>query len=123
MIDTIDVERYTVIAGKTFMINAGSQGAVASGTQTVGGGYVNQLTATFSKKTKIVKMWIPGKKFSKNGIIQYENGTEQVKFFDYHLLYYAYSNYATAEVGGIPPTSYFVASVNDEVIKMYYKDA
>ena len=42
---------------------------------------------------------------------------------DFHLLVYAYSNYSTAEVGGLPVTSYNIARVNDEVIKMFYKDA
>jgi hypothetical protein len=122
MIDTIDIERYSVMAGKTFKITAPNRGILPAGTQAIGSGWAVG-GESLSRATKIVKIWIPGAKFSKSRVIQYENGSTQVKFFDYHLLYYAYSNYDTSEVGGLPPTSYNIARVNDEVIKMYYKDA
>ena len=67
-----------------------------------------------------VKFYIPGSKFTKNRILQYENGTTQVKFFDYHFMIYAYSNYSTSDAGAI---AFNVGRLNDCFIKMYYKDA
>jgi hypothetical protein len=61
-------------------------------------------------------MWIPGNKFGKGGAITYENGSQNPKFFDYHLLVYSYSNHDTNG-------TYFTGRVNDEVIRMFYKDA
>ena len=116
MIDTINNERYTVIASKTCVIRQSSTAIDPGGTQTVGSGFAIG-TSTVSRATKIIKLWIPGAKFGRNGKIRYESGSTQVKFFDYHLLVYAYSNYDTAE------TVFNVGRVNDEVISMYYKDA
>jgi hypothetical protein len=50
-------------------------------------------------------------------VIKYENESENVKFFDYHVLCYAYSNYTTSQ------DIYYVGRVNDYVQQMYYKDA
>ena len=61
---------------------------------------------------------IPGAKFGKGGVVQYENGSPQTKFFDYHLLFFAYSNYSTASALG-----FNVARINDAFAKMRYKDA
>jgi len=118
MIDTINSERYTVVASKTCVIRQSSFGIDPVGIQTIGSGYaVGQQQV--SRATKIIKMWIPGKKFGRGGKVKYESGSTQVKFFDYHLLVYGYSNYDTAEA----TTSFFVGRVNDEVIQCFYKDA
>jgi len=61
---------------------------------------------------------IPGKKFGRNGVVQYENGSTQPKFFDYHLLFFAYSNFSTSDTLG-----FFVGRVNDAFVKLHYKDA
>jgi len=45
-----------------------------------------------------------------------ENLSSQPKFYDYHLVYYAYSNHSTVN-------TYYVGRVNDEVIRIFYKDA
>ena len=105
MIDTVKIERYCIITGKTFKIRAPNRGILPAGTQAEGSGWAVG-TESLSRATKIVKIWIPGKKFTKSRVIQYENNSQQVNFFDYHLLYYAYSNYDTAEVLGIPPKLY-----------------
>ncbi len=34
---------------------------------------------------------------SKSGVIQYEDSASQVKFYDYRVLLYAYSNYTTMQ--------------------------
>jgi len=100
-----------------FKIKAGNQGNTPTGTQTAGSGFQTG-TDTVSRATKIFKIYIKGNKFSRNNTITYEAGTSQVKFFDYHLLYYAYSNWSTSATLG-----FNVARINDEVIQMYYKDA
>jgi hypothetical protein len=45
----------------------------------------------------LVELWIPGKKFTKSGVITYEDNSIQVKKIDYHVVLYAYSNYSTAQ--------------------------
>jgi hypothetical protein len=35
------------------------------------------------------------KKSIKGNVLTYENGSTQPEFYDYHLIYYAYSNYST----------------------------
>jgi hypothetical protein len=122
MIDTINRERYSILYNKTFKMkapNAGTTGPVlVSGGVTSGtmrqGGEANE--ATMSRATRIVKMWIPGRKFSRSGVIQYDNGGSDPKFFDYHVLLYAYSNYSTDQ------DTWYVARVNDIVTQLYYKD-
>ena len=123
MLDTLNTDRYTIISQKFFKLkspNIASNG-VASGGLLTGAGVVDMLNGqqtVLSRATKIIKVWIPGKAFSKNGVIQYENGTAQVKFFDYRVVIYAYSNYATSETLG-----FNVGRVNDYINTLYYTDA
>lgn len=116
MIDTINTERYTILASKTFKLKAPAQGT--GGAVGVNGlanaSDVNQL---LSRATRIVTLWVPGKKFRKGGRIQYEQGSSQPKFFDYHVVLYAYSNWSCLQ------DVYYVSRVNDYVKTMYYKDA
>ncbi len=65
-----------------------------------------------------MKVWIPGSKFTRSGVIQYENDSPNPKFFDYRCMLYAYSNFSTSAAAG-----YNVARLNDVVKVMYYKDA
>lgn len=119
MIDTFNTERYTIIKSKTFKVTA-ANAATTGGIKTAGAGYHynNEGDSVISRATKIMKFWIPGRKFSKNGKIKYENALDQVKFFDYHALLYAYSNFSTSSA-----LSYNVGRINDYVQVMYYKDA
>lgn len=119
MLDSINTERYTVLAQKYVTIKAGNTGINPSGIQTVGSGFATG-TETISRTSRIVKMYVPGRKFTRNGILQYENGTPQTKFFDYHFVLYAYSNFSTVDSG---PTAFNVGRLNDCFIKMHYKDA
>lgn len=116
MIDTINKERFTILAQKTFQIKQTSTGMGEAGIQDVGSGYTKG-TPLISRATKIVKLWVPGNQLiGKSRTLTYENNSQQPKFYDYHLLYFAYSNYSTT-------TNYYVARINDEVIQLYYKDA
>lgn len=119
MLDTMNTERYTILASKTFKLKApqnGSTAADGAGGAPQPSGY-GTGTATFSRATKLVKIWVPGKKFTKSGVIQYEQGSSQPKFFDYTVLAFAYSNYTTLQ------DTWYVARCNDYVKVMYYKDA
>lgn len=115
MIDTINTDRFTVLASKTFGIKQSSTGMGESGIQDVGSGYTKG-TPLISRATRIVKLWVPGAKLVRSKVLTYENGSQQPKFFDYHLMYFAYSNYSTT-------VNYYVGRINDEVIQLYYKDA
>jgi len=115
MIDSLNKERYTILASKRFTIRQSSTSIRPDGLQDVGSGYTKGIEQ-MSNATKIVKLWVPGNKLIRGKNLTYENGTNQPKFYDYHLVYYAYSNYQTN-------STYYVARINDEVIQLYYKDA
>lgn len=122
MLDTFNSERYTIIASKYVKMEAPNTGNIY--TTGVGGapqpsGYADNLSATqtFSRATKLFKIWIPPKKLIKSGILQYENGSQQPKFNDYHFLVYAYSNYTTLQ------DYWYVGRINDVISTLYYKDA
>ena len=115
MIDSLNRERYSILASKTFTIRQSSTSIQASGIQEVGSGFTKGSTQ-MSNATKIVSLYVPGKKLVRGGQMTYENGSSQPKFYDYHLVYYAYSNYQSN-------ATYYVGRINDEVIQLYYKDA
>lgn len=119
MLDTFNTERYTKIYQRYFKIKAPNNGSTAAdgaGGAPQPSGY-GTGTATFSRATKLIKLWIPGKAITKSGVLTYENGSSQPKFFDYHVLLYAYSNYTTLQ------DTWYVARVNDFISVMYFKDA
>lgn len=132
MLDTLNTERYTILASKYFKMKAPNMVPInpTAGTAEAGSGVQNagiEYTTyanmqALSRSTKIIKLWLPGKKFVKSGVVTYEDGTSQPKFFDYHVLLYAYSNYTTGEYT-IPGTGWFVGRVNDFISQMYFKDA
>ncbi len=122
MIDTFNRERYTKIYSETFKLKAPNNSSFASHySQTPFGdsgvAYRTDPKEQLSRATRIVKVWVPGEKFVKNGMVQYENNSTQVKFFDYHILLYSYSNYSTNQ------DVWYIARLNDAVIQLYYKDA
>ena len=122
MLDEFNTKRYWILFTKYVKLTAPNMSIVPSGAQMPGSGYTTNanFTHTQSRATRIVKFCIPGKKFSRNGVLQYENGTNQVKFFDLHFIIYAYSNYSTIDAAGI---AFNVGRLNDCFIKMHYKDA
>lgn len=117
MIDTLNTERYTIIHKEYFKIKAPNPGN--ANTVNVAGFSDADSGNRLSRATRIVSAWIPGTKFHKSGIISYEGqgASSQPKFFDYHAVLYAYSNYSTLQ------DVYYVARVNDYVQTIYYKDA
>lgn len=122
MLDAIDVERYKIIAQKYLKIKAPNDG-LRDTTSEYGPGSgimtnaVNPEHRFKTRATRIVKMWIPGKAFGRNGLVKYENATQQQQFFDHNLIVYAYSNYSTLQ------DVYYVGRINDCVTQLYFKDA
>jgi len=115
MIDVINTERYTVLFQKYIHLKTTGNGQIGAATETGIGN--NSGTSVTSRATRIVKVWIPGTKFVKSGVLTYENASAQPKFFDYHVILYAYSNFSTNQ------DVYYVGRVNDFVSQMYFKDA
>ena len=116
MIDTVNTERYSIIAQKWFKVKSPGQGTT-SAVGLSGVATMNDANVQLSRATRIVKLWIPGSKFAKSKIIKYEDTDSRTKFFDYHALSYAYSNYSTQQ------DIWYVARVNDFICQFKYKDA
>jgi len=115
MIDTINRERFTVIASKTVNVTAPS---LVVSTFNVANGVPASGTPAGIAGTRIVSFRIPGKKLGRNGVITYENAsTSQVKFYDYKLCCVAY------DWNGTPQDLNNVGYINDGYVKTYYKDA
>lgn len=117
MIDQINTERYTIIAQKS--LNCVASGAAAWTTVNATGvpRTENGATQIGGVGTKIVSMWIPGRKLARNGVVTYENESTQPKFFDYHLIILAYDWFGT------PQDVNNVGAVSDGWVKLYYRDA
>lgn len=116
MLDEVNTERYSILYQKYVKLtapNVGTASAVVNtqGTQPVAG---NEL---ISRGTRIVTFSIKGTKFAKGGVIKYENASEKQKFFDYHLLCYAYSNVSTSQ------DVWNVGRVSAFTTQLFYKDA
>lgn len=123
MLDTFNKERYTILIQKYIKIKAApmSIGGAPTVTATGTGVYyaADDPKANYqSRATRIVRMYIPGGKIARNGLIKYENGGTSQKFFDYHVLCYAYSNFSTSEALG-----FNVGAVSTYVKQMFYTDA
>lgn len=122
MIDGINTERYTIVAQKIFKMkapNAGTAGSAAGFELPAPGNYgYNNWDPKLSRSTKILRIYLPGSKFGRNGVLKYENGSAtQLKFFDYTCVLYAYSNYTTSQ------DMVNIARVNDYVKTTYFTDA
>lgn len=115
MIDQINTERFTIVAQKVFSIT-GING-VANLVGTNGEPLISSNTAIAAQGTKTIKMWIPGIKFGRNGNIQYENLSAQVKFYDYRICILVYDWYGT------PQDINNVGKINELYTKVYFKDA
>lgn len=128
MLDTVNTERYTIIAQKWFKIKA-PNASLPSSTEVISGIPPADIKAgvyyhnssnpqpALSRATRIIKLWIPGRKFTRSGVLKYNDQATTVKFFDYHVVLYAYSNYSTDQ------DVWYVSRVNDYIKTMYFKDA
>lgn len=125
MLDNFNRERYTIMAQKYVKLKAPNTGtygpevgSVIPLVENYGFNRAQDGDTILSRSTKMVKFYIPGAKFGRNGNIKYENGsTTQTKFFDYTLVIYAYSNFTTNQ------DIVNVLIVNDYYKQIYYTDA
>jgi len=118
MIDQVNTERYTVIASKKWTISASNATATIANALDgapedleIGG------LITSGMATKAISMWLPGRKFGKNGTITYENQGVAPKFFDYYIICMAYDWYGT------PQDVNTVGKINTLYTKIYFQDA
>lgn len=113
LIDQMNNERYTIIASKRMTIDASN--AAPNVLQASGVPLTNVVSGITGRP---FSMWIPGKKFGRNGVIKYEDAsTSQVKFYDYRIVILAYDWYGT------PQDINNVGLLNSFYTKLYYKDA
>lgn len=112
MIDQVNTERFKIVASKTFNLSASNQApnAVALDGSVSGGTPAGIATRTFS-------MWIPGKRFGRYGLVQYENTSSQPKFFDYRVVIVCYDWYGTLQ------DINNVGKINEMYVKTYFQDA
>lgn len=114
MIDQVNTERYTIIAQKTFSLSTSNNAPTV-----VGGTGVPSVATPAGISSKIIKMWIPGRKFGRGGVIRYENESQQCKFFDYRIVILVYDWYGTPDGGA----GNIVGVCNEMYTKLYFKDA
>lgn len=112
MLDQVNTERFTIVAQKTFTISTSN---VAPSSVGVTGVPTGGTTAGIG--TKVVSMWIPGRKFGRGGNLIYEDGSSQPKFFDYRIILVCYDWYGT------PQDVNAVGRINELFTKIYFKDA
>jgi len=123
MIDQINTERYSIIASKRFTISSSnptaSLASIPAGEpqELEVGGLINA-----GMGTKMVSMWVPGRKFFRNGICQYNcsfpaQNDVTPKFFDFYVVCMAY------DWIGTPQDVNNVGKINSLYTKLYFKDA
>jgi len=124
LMDTINSERYKVLAYHYGTIKAGNFGGqTASGGLLTGGGLFDvggTNVNLYSPASRIVSMWIPASKITsaKNGKLKYENGSgSQIQNFDYGVYIIPHSSSLTQDVGG-----FFVLTSAEVIATMYFKD-
>ena len=119
MIDQFNTEKYRIIASKTVTVTPSNTVAqTATGTGEAVLLNVNPNTTTYGGvATRVIKMWIPGTKITKSGIISYENQSNDVKFYDYRWVMVCY------DWNGTPSDINTVGTINEGYVKIYYKDA
>lgn len=116
MIDCVNTERFTIIAQRR--INIYSQGTFTATSVNAYGEPQANNDGGGAVGSKIITMWVPGRKFGKYGKCQYEDqSTSQLKFFDYRVVIVAYDWYGT------PQDANTVGKLNELYTKLYFKDA
>ena len=118
MIDVINTERFSIIAQKICTLQTAN--AAPTTLLTIEGVTQGHPSGTTGAgiATKLVTMWIPGRKFGRGGTVQYENlSPNQVKFFDYRLVAVAY------DWNGTPQDINTVCNINECFSCVYFKDA
>jgi len=116
MIDQVNTERYTILGQRIFNVSASNNMAATLVLPPIGNG-VPATGTPAGIATRPFKMWIPGRKFGKGGNMQFENGSVQIKFFDYRVVIVVYDWFGT------PQDINNVGRINELYTKLYFKDA
>lgn len=111
MIDQINTESVTVVWQKIFICQTANQAPT-----TVGLTGVPTAATPAGIGTRTFSAWIPGNKFVRNGHVNYENNSQQVKFFDFKLVIVCY------DWNGTPQDVNNVGRLNELYTKMYFQD-
>lgn len=122
LIDYVNVSRYTILFNKYYKIKAPNQGTSAlitgNGTYATADA-LDEDIRRMNPGTRLIKEWIP----FNNTVTYREDGTANQgtddtspKFFDYHVLCYAYDHFGT------PQDVNVVGIVNEYCQMMYFKD-
>lgn len=120
MLDYVNTSRYTLMMNKYYKIKAPNQGTSAIinlngtyDTADIGDNDIRRM----NPGTKLIKLWIP---INKKIVYNYQEGPggtdETPKFFDYHVLVYAYDHFGT------PQDVNVLGIVNDYTQLLYFKD-
>lgn len=117
MLDMVNTERFTIVAQKIFTISASNPMASSASFDLQGRPLGDATTPVGGQASKIISMWIPGRKFGRNGNVIYEDGSSQPKFFDYRIILVSYDWYGT------PQDTNAVGRINELFTKIYYQDA
>lgn len=113
MMDVVNTERFTILAQKIFTINTSNAAPTGVGATGVPTG-----TTSAGIGTKLIRMWIPGRRFGRDGVVQYlSDSSSDLKFFDYRIAVVAYDWYGT------PQDVNTVGRINEIFTKLYFKDA
>jgi hypothetical protein len=124
LLDEFNTERYTILARRFVRLKAPnaaaySTGVIPPGTATGSGIAFGTGSVSLSRATKMFRIKIPGKRFGRNGKIQYVNQTSTPKFYDYRAFVYGYSNFSTASTF---PEVFNVARINECIKILKFKD-
>lgn len=123
-LDQVNTERFTILHQKYTKLRMGNRvidAAQLVNTNSFGQNY--DLTANahvITRPTKILKFWVPGTKFGSKGILTYDSGSNDTKFFDYAIVVIPYADYAVPIDAANAP---FICAVNEYVRIHYFQDA
>lgn len=114
MIDQLNTERFGIVWQTSFTISCanGAPLTVDAAGQPASG-------ALNGIGTRKGSAWIPGRRFGRNGVIQFTNATTSgvVKYYDYRFIIMAYDWFGT------PQDTNNVGLINCFYSKVYFKDA
>lgn len=123
-LDQVNTERFTILHQRYTKLRMGNRvidAAQLINTNATGQNY--DLSATshiITRPTKILKFWVPGTKFGNKGILTYDAGSNDTKFFDYAIVIIPYACYSTPIDA---PNAPFICAVNEYVRIHYFQDA
>ena len=122
MMDYVDKKKFTILASKYGTITQrglGTVGGVYSGE--TGSGQVDAQAGNLrlAPTEKIVSLNLPGKLFGRNGSLQYQQGAQSTKHFQYSVHVLSYVNGLKMDTG---PASYNGLRLNCYTRRMYFTD-